>query len=75
MNDVANDLGGGSLRRCKILLRNAARRARKRMNLDDDAVVTVAAEDLDWVDRYLRDEAAEHQAIADRRRRAAGASA
>lgn len=35
LKDVANYLGSGSLRRCKMLLRNAVRRARNRQNLGE----------------------------------------
>jgi len=70
--DVANMLGRGSLRRCKILLRNAVRRARKRQGIADDEAVTVTAADLEYVERALRPEKSEQEAVEDRRRQAAG---
>ena len=70
LQGVANQLGYGSLRRCKILLKNAVRRARKRMGLDDDVAVTVTAEDLEWVETRLRQETGEQLAIIERRKRA-----
>ena len=69
LQGVANQLGYGSLRRCKILLKNAVRRARKRMGLDDEAAVTVTAEDLEWVETRLRQETGEQVAIIQRRTR------
>ncbi len=71
LQDVANELGRGSLRRCRVLLQNAARRARKRQGLADGARVTVTADDLDWVERHLRRESSEQEAVKDRRKRAA----
>ena len=69
---VANMLGYGSLRRCKILLRNAVRRARKRQGLSDDAErVTVTAADLEWVESRLRQEASERDVARERRARTA----
>lgn len=73
LQDVANQLGHGSLRRCEILLRNAVRRARKRAGLGDSDKVTVVADDLAWVEAHLRKESAEKSMIEDRRRRAAAA--
>ena len=64
---IANQLGYGSLRRCKILLRNAARRARKRQNRGADDPVTVTADDLAYVEARLRKEAGEQQTVHDRR--------
>ncbi len=64
---IANHLGHGSLRRCKILLRNAARRARKRQNRGADAPVTVTADDLAYVEARLRKEAREQEIVHDRR--------
>jgi hypothetical protein len=75
LQDLANDLGHGSLRRCRVLLANAARRARKRLSLADGDTVTVSAADLEWVDTHTRHEASEREAVADRRRRAAALSA
>ncbi len=74
LQDVANQLGYGSLRRCKILLRNAVRRARKRLGLSDDDKVTVTAADLEWVESRLRQEAGEQEAVSERRQRAVGAA-
>ncbi len=71
---VANDLGRGSLRRCKMLLQNAARRARKRQGSADGDKVTVTADDLEWVETRLRQESGEQEAAKDRRRRAVGAA-
>ena len=73
LQDVANQLGHGSLRRCGILVRNAARRARKRSGVSDTETVTVTADDLEWVETRLRQETTELNAVKDRRRRAAGA--
>ena len=71
LRDVANHLGSGSLRRCKILLRNAARRARKRQKLGDDDRVTVLADDLEWVEGRLRQESSEVLAATNRRHKMA----
>ncbi|MHC4867663.1 MAG: AAA family ATPase, partial [Planctomycetota bacterium] len=71
LQGVANELGRGSLRRCRILLRNAARRARKRQGLGEDDKVTVVADDLEWVEAHLRQEASEQDAVMARRKRAA----
>jgi len=70
LQGVANELGHGSLRRCKTLLRNAVRRARKRQQLGDDDRVTVTADDLAWVEARLRQESAEQDAANERRKRA-----
>ncbi|MCH7591939.1 MAG: hypothetical protein IH989_04045, partial [Planctomycetes bacterium] len=72
LRDVANLLGYGSLRTCRILLQNAARRARKRQGLADDDKVTVQAVDLEWVEARLKQESSEQSKIEDRRRMAAG---
>lgn len=72
LQDVANMLGYGSLRRCKMLLQNAVRRARKRQGLEDHTKVTVTAADLEWVEHRLRQEVGEQQTMKDRRRKAAG---
>lgn len=64
--DVANLLGWGSLRRCRVLVMNAARRARKRNGLDEDEEVTVTADDLAHADMYLRP-GAEDEAVIDER--------
>ena len=74
LQDVANQLGYGSLRRCKILLRNAARRARNRLGLGDEDKVTVTALDLEWVEARLRQEASVQDMVNERRKRAAAAS-
>jgi DNA transposition AAA+ family ATPase len=73
LQGVANDLGRGLLRRCKMLLQNAARRARKRQGVMDGDKVTVTADDLEWVETRLRMESSEQEAVKDRRRRVAGA--
>ena len=75
LQDVANELGRGSLRRCKILLRNAVRRARKRQASAEDDRVTVVADDLEWVEAHLRQEAGEQDAVIERRKRATAVGA
>ena len=45
LQDVANMLGYGSLRRCKMLVQNAVRRAHKRQGLADGDKVIVTADD------------------------------
>ncbi|MGB2985150.1 MAG: AAA family ATPase, partial [Phycisphaerae bacterium] len=74
LQDVANRLGYGSLRRCKMLVQNAVRRAHKRQGLTDGEKVTVTADDLEWVEARLRRESSEQETIRDRRRLAAGAA-
>jgi len=74
LQDVANALGFGSLRRCKTLLSNAARRARKRQDVAAGDKVTVTACDLEWAELRLRQDATEQDVVAERRRRAAGAA-
>ncbi len=71
LHGVANDLGGGSLRRCKELVQSGARRARKRQGLEDGDKVMVTAADLDFAETRMRSTQSDRQAIADRRRRAA----
>jgi len=73
--EVANGLGFGSLRRCKRLVQNAARRARKRLELADGEPVTITGADLEWVESRLRRECGEQAAAVERRRLAAGAGA
>jgi DNA transposition AAA+ family ATPase len=73
LQGVANDLGRGSLRRCKMLLRNAVRRARKRQGLSEGEKVIVTGDDLEWVETRLRQESSEQEAVKDRRRRAVAA--
>lgn len=68
---IANHLGDGSLRRCRALVRNAARRARKRKGLSEGAKVTINADDLDYVDRLLRKESGERSRSKERQRRMA----
>jgi hypothetical protein len=68
---IANHLGDGSLRRCRALVRNAARRARKRQGLPEGAKVTIQAEDLEFVDRLLRKETGERARSKERQRRMA----
>jgi len=75
LQDVANRFGEGSLRRCRILLINAVRRARKRQNLEDGANVTVTADDLALVEELFRPDPDEKQAVAERRTRALAATA
>lgn len=74
LQDVANHLGFGSLRRCERLLINAVRRARKRLELGADDKVTVTADDLDWVERQLRRVASEVELLTTRRRTMAAAA-
>jgi len=69
LQDVANDLGRGSLRRCITLLRNAVRRARKRQGTDDSAPVTVTADDLAYTDRRLKRSAADKATAVERLQR------
>jgi DNA transposition AAA+ family ATPase len=71
LQGVANELGCGSLRRCRILLLNAARRARKRAGLDDESIVTVTADDLAYVDERLRPQDTEVEVVKRRRAMAA----
>jgi DNA transposition AAA+ family ATPase len=73
LQDVANMLGYGSLRRCKMLVRNAVRRARRRQGLGDTDKVTITGADLEWVEARLRRESSEQEAVKDRRRRMAAA--
>lgn len=75
LQDVANNFGEGSLRRCRILLTNAARRARKRQKLEDDATVTVTADDLAYVEEVFRPDPDEKQQTRERRQRAVAATA
>ena len=72
LQDVANMLGQGSLRRCKMLVQNGARKARKRQGVGEHDPVTVIADDLEWVESRLRREASERETVQDCRRRAAG---
>ncbi len=67
LQDVANQIGHGSLRRCKTLLRNAVRRARKRMEVSEGCKVTVSSVDIEWVEARLRMEASEQNIIQQRR--------
>ena len=71
LQDIANDLGRGSLRRCRMLLQNTARRARERQGIGEGDKVTVAAADLDRVEHRLRRESNEQATVSDRLRRAA----
>jgi DNA transposition AAA+ family ATPase len=71
--EVANVLGYGSLRRCKSLLRNAARLARKRQGLSEGEKVTVLAVDLEWTEGRLRRESSEQETVKQRRRQASAA--
>ncbi len=70
LQGVANELGAGSLRRCRVLLVNAARRARKRTGLDADATVTVTADDLAFADEKLRPDTCDVELVKQRRQRA-----
>jgi len=71
LQDVANELGRGSLRRCGKLLTNGARRARKRQGLAAKDNVTVTADDLAFADECLRPHEADKEAVRQRRLRAA----
>lgn len=75
LQDIANTLGQGSLRRCRILLTNAARRARKRSGVEDGATVTVTADDLAHTDETLRPDASDKEEVKRRRQSAASAVA
>jgi len=66
LQDVANQVGHGSLRRCKTLLRNAVRRARKRLEVTDGCRITVSAIDIEWVEARLRMESAEQHSVQER---------
>ncbi|MEK6798002.1 MAG: ATP-binding protein [Planctomycetota bacterium] len=67
LQDVANSLGFGSLRRCRILLTNAARRARKRCGVDEEDTVTVTADDLACVEELLRANQTDKEMVKERR--------
>lgn len=71
LHGVANNLGYGSLRRCKELVQSGARRARKRQGLEDGDKVTVTAADLEFAETRMRSTQSDRQAVADRRRQAA----
>lgn len=71
--DVANLLGHGSLRRCAILLVNAARRARKRQNISEGDDVTVSADDLAFVESRFSPDPQQQQDATERRTRAVAA--
>lgn len=71
LQGLANVLGYGSLRRCRMLVQNAIRRARNRRGVTDDEKVTITAADLEWVETRLRRESSEQQTVIDRRKRAA----
>jgi DNA helicase TIP49 (TBP-interacting protein) len=73
LRDVANDLGRGSLRRCRTLVMNAARRARKRMDLAEEETVTVTADDLAYADERLRPQQSDVELVKQRRARVAEA--
>ncbi len=63
---IANDLGRGSLRKCKNVLRNALRYSRKRQDKKTDQRVTVCANDIEYVELRLRRESYEQQRVKDR---------
>ncbi len=71
LQDVASDLGKGSLRRCRVLLLSAARRARKRTGIEADAAVTVTADDLAYADERLRPDTDVVELVKQRRARVA----
>ncbi len=66
LQDVANQVGHGSLRRCKTLLRNAVRRARKRLEISEGCRITVSAIDFEWVEARLRMESSEQHSVQER---------
>ena len=68
---MGSDLGKGSLRRCRVLLLYAARRARKRTGTDADAAVTVTADDLAYADERLRPDTDVVELVKQRRARVA----
>jgi len=70
--DVANLIGFGSLRRCGMLVVNAARRARKRLGVEDGDV-TITADDLAYVEGRFSPEPTQRQEAAERRTRAVAA--
>lgn len=70
LQDVANTLGQGSLRRCKRLIQNAARRARKRQGKDADERIMVTADDLHYVACKLKPADDEKQQSAARKQKA-----
>jgi len=74
LQDVASDLGKGSLRRCRVLLLSAARRARKRTGMDADAAVMVTADDLAYADERLRPDTDVVELVKQRRARVAEAA-
>ena len=74
LQDVANELGAGSLRRCRVLLVNAARRARKRTGIEAEATVTVTADDLAYADERLRPDTTDVELVKQRRERVAVAA-
>lgn len=67
---VANALGEGSLRRCKRLVQNGARRARRRQNVASGERVTVTADDLAFADQSLRPSRTQADARKERYQRA-----
>lgn len=73
LQDVANQLGFGSLRRCGILLINAARRARKRQQVEDGADVTVTSDDLAFVEGRFCPDPMQQEEAKQRRARAVAA--
>ena len=74
LQSVANELGRGSLRRCKTLLRNAVRRARKRQDVGESERVPVYADDLSWVASNLHKYSGEREATRKHTKQAEGAS-
>lgn len=70
--DVANVIGFGSLRRCGMLVVNAARRARKRLGLEEGEI-TITADDLAYVEEKFSPEPGQTQEVAERRSRAVAA--
>ncbi len=74
LQDLANNLGMGSLRRCRIVLLNAARRARKRTEVGDKDTVTVTADDLAFADERLRPDSIDVEVVKQRRATVAAAA-
>jgi hypothetical protein len=62
--EVSNNLGFGSLRRCKMLMMNAVRQARKRAGAAAGDTVTVTAGDIAHMDKKLCPQSFERQEIS-----------
>lgn len=71
--EIANELGHGSLRKCGNLVALGARRARKRLSVHEDDVVTVTSDDIQTAERTFKKGEAELEFVNARIRRAATA--